>query len=288
MSILYIIGNGFDLHHGLRTAPQDFQNILKTKRVYNEWNNANDVLDSYCVNWSEYEESLSNLDLDEIECQKLIMPDYLSDHEYDRDGGITNIQIYLESLKEAIQSSLKDMVKMANIETDRRALSGEHYPLFNLDDRVISFNYTSTLENMFDFAKLIPICHIHGFYAAGAPLIFGYNQVKGNYNGRLMSTFEDGDYYVDRQRELIYDFYQGWKKRIQTEILNDFLIQCNGLDEVVVYGHSMGKVDAAYMEQIEWVLNPRRWRISYHTDSDSVLLNAQQYPFKPKIEFFRW
>lgn len=288
MSILYIIGNGLDLHYDLRTAPQDFQNILKTKRVYNEWSNAYDVLDSYCVNWSEYEESLSNLDLNEIECQNLIMPDYLSDHEYDRDGGVTNIQIYLESLKEAIQSSLKDMVKMANIETDRRALSGEHYPLFNRDDKVLSFNYTSTLENMFDFARLIPICHIHGFYAAGAPLIFGYSQVKGNYNDRLMSTFENGDYYVDRQRELIYDFYQGWKKSIQIKILNDFLRWCNGVDEIVVYGHSMGKVDATYMEQIEWVLNPRRWRISYHTDRDSVLLNAQQYSFKSKIEFFRW
>lgn len=288
MSILYIIGNGLDLHHGLRTAPQDFRNILKTKRIYNEWSNAYDILDSYCVNWSEYEESLSDLDLDEIECQNLIMPDYLSDHEYDRDGGITNIQMYLESLNDAIQSSLKDMVKIANIDTERRALLGECYPLFNLEDRVLSFNYTSTLENMFDFARHIPICHIHGFYDTGESLIFGYNQSKGNYGNKLNSTFEDGDYYVDQQRELIYNFYQSWQKSIQIKCLNDFLSCCAGIDEVVVYGHAMGKVDAVYMEQIERVLNPRRWRISYHTDSDSVLFNAQQYPFKSKFNFFRW
>ena len=36
MAILYIIGNGFDLHFGLKTSPQHFQKILATKVIYNE------------------------------------------------------------------------------------------------------------------------------------------------------------------------------------------------------------------------------------------------------------
>lgn len=288
MANLYIIGNGLDLHCGLRTSPMDFINILKTKRVYDELDNAYAIFNSYCVNWSEYEESLSDLDLDEIECQNLIMPDYLSDHEYDRDGGITNIQMYLGSLKEVIHSSLRDMVEMANKETECRALSGEHHPLFDIDDKVLSFNYTSTLENMFNFARQIPICHIHGLYASGTPLIFGYNQVKGNYGDKLMPAFEDGDYYVDRQRELIYDFYKGLKKSVQTEILDNFLRQCNGIDKVLVYGHSMGKVDAIYMEQIEQTVHPARWEISYHSNVDPVLMNVKEYTFVPKIQLFYW
>lgn len=243
MAYLYIIGNGLDLHYGLRTSPKNFIDILKQKRVYNEIDNAYDVFSSYCINWSEYEESLSDLDLDEIESQNLIMPDYSSDHEYDRDGGIVSIKIYLDSLKKAIQSSLRDMVEMADRETEYRASVGEHHSLLTPNDRVLTFNYTSTLENMFNFARQIPVCHIHGFYADRTPLIFGYNQIKGNYGNKLIPTFEDGDYYVDQQRELIYNFYQNWQKNIQIKCLNDFLSCCAGIDEVVVYGHAMGKVD---------------------------------------------
>lgn len=288
MAKLYIIGNGLDLHYGLRTAPSDFRNILKTKHIYGGLDRAYDVLESYCVDWSEYEESLSDIDLDEIEDQNLIMPDYLSDHEYDRDGGIINIRMHLESLNEAIKSSLIDMVEKANRETEYRALLGEHYSLFGIDDRVLSFNYTSTLENLFDFAPQIPICHIHGFYDAREQLIFGYDQVKGNYRQKLESTPEDGDYYVDRQREMIDDFYQNWKKEIQINTLNGFLKQCNGIDTVVVYGHSMGRVDSAYMEQIEQILHPLRWDISYHSHLDAVLSNVKGYTFMPKIKLFSW
>ena len=288
MSVLYVIGNGFDLHFGLKTSPQDFQDILTKKQIYNETDNAYDVLHTYGVNWSEYEQSLAEIDLDEIEDQNIIGPDYLSDHEFDRDGGIVNIQMYLESLNEAIQSSLIDMVEIANTETESRALQGEHYTLLDISDRVLSFNYTSTLEYLFDLATQIPICHIHGFHDAGESLIFGYSQVKGNYRNKLMSTFEDGDYYVDRQRELIYDFYQNWRKNIQNDVLDSFLKQCNGIDKVVVYGHSMGKVDASYMEQVEQTLHPLRWEISYHSPVDSVLTNVKGYTFTPKIQLFIW
>ena len=86
MKTLYIIGNGFDLHFGLKTKTDHFIEYLKNQPVYNETDNAFNVFNSYGVNWYEYEQSLNNIDLDEIEFQNEIQPDYLSDRVSDRDG----------------------------------------------------------------------------------------------------------------------------------------------------------------------------------------------------------
>ena len=79
MKTLYIIGNGFDLHFGLKTKTDHFIEYLKNQPVYNEADNAFNVFYSYGVNWYEYEQSLNNIDLDEIEFENEIQPDYLSD-----------------------------------------------------------------------------------------------------------------------------------------------------------------------------------------------------------------
>lgn len=288
MAKLYVIGNGFDLHYRLKTSPKDFKNILKTKDIYNEVENAYDVMDTYGVNWSGYEESLAYIDLEEIENQHLGMPDYLSDHESDRDGVILNMQMYLNSIDDAMSSALEDMIKRADIEVQKRVrLSKKYYPFFCDGDAILSFNYTSTVENLFYLPEDILILHIHGFYDDNEPLIFGYKNGQEAYESKPTSSDEDGDYYVDQQRELIYDFYKGWKKNIQMDILNDFLEKCQKIDQVVVLGHSMGEVDSDYMEQIEKILHPDIWYVSYH-DDDSVKSNSESYSFFSKVRFFEW
>ena len=121
MRTLYIIGNGFDLHFKLKTKTNHFVEHLKTQPVYNEVGNAFEVLNCYGVDWYEYEQSLNDIDLDDIEFQNEIQPDYLSDRESDRDGGILNMQMYVDSLSEAIRSALEQMVIAAN--EDALALS---------------------------------------------------------------------------------------------------------------------------------------------------------------------
>lgn len=76
MSTVYVIGNGFDLHHGLPTGTADFINYLKREHVYNEVIDAFSVFSSYAVDWNEYEEALSDINLEEIEEQNVMAPDY--------------------------------------------------------------------------------------------------------------------------------------------------------------------------------------------------------------------
>lgn len=286
MSTLYVIGNGFDLHFELNTKTKDFKKYLEAEPVYNEVENALEVLMEYDVDWNEYEQALNNINLDEIMSQNEVFPDYMSDHESDRDGGILNMQMYLESINEAIESALRKMVKAAN--RDARGKK-EEKELFIKGDAVLSFNYTSTLEYLFPNPDKIPIFHIHGCYEEGTPLIFGYRSDEHSYISSWASmNEEDWDYYIAQQRIEAFDFYERWRKKLQLKKLRSFLKECKGIDSIVVLGHSMSAVDHEYMEEIEEMLHPERWKISYYEkaeEEDKEKIRAQKYSFENKIEF---
>lgn len=286
MGRLYIIGNGLDLHFKLKTRTEDFIEKLKMQRIEGEMENAYEVLlNSYSIDWSEYENSLADIDLDEIEAQNIGFPDYLSDHESDRDGVIYNMQMYVDSIKVAVQAALADMVDDAN-EAVEAIASAKGFPcILPNASAVLSFNYTSTLERLFQLPDKTPVLHIHGSREDGDYLIFGYGQAKGNYQQKLVPD-ENGDFYVDKQREVIYEFYRNLGKKHQIIALDRFLSHCHGITEVVVLGHSMGFVDAPYMERIEATIHPNIWRVSYYNDSADLRRNLESYSFREKCDLF--
>lgn len=286
MRILYIIGNGFDLHFNLKTKTDNFENYLKNQTIYNGVDNASDVFNSYGVNWYEYEQSLNDIDLDEIESQNEIKPDYLSDRESDRDGGIVNMQMYVGSLSEAIRSALEQMVISAN--EDALVLSEDFLApkLFEVGDAILTFNYTSTIEILFEVPDSVPIFHIHGCYEQGTPLVFGYRNNQNSYVKTWPDMDEDNwDYYVAQQREVVYDFYSSLEKKLEIDKLVSFLLKCGKMDRVVVLGHSMSPVDCEYMEKVDATLNPRIWEISYYNENDIHRVQSQGYSFQQKMIF---
>lgn len=286
MGTLYIIGNGFDLHFKLKTRPEHFEKYLETQPVYNERSNAFEVLNCYGVDWHEYEQSLNDIALDDIAFQNEIQPDYLSDRESDRDCGILNMQMYLDSLSDAIKSALEQMVIAAN--EDALALS-EHYlapRLFKVGDAILTFNYTSTIEILFEVPDSVPIFHIHGCYDQGTPLVFGYRNNQDSYDRTWADIDVDHwDYYVAQQREAVYDFYKSWEKKLELKKLISFLSKCREIDRVAVLGHSMSAVDSKYMEQVDVNLNPLIWEISYYSSDDIERVQSQGYSFQRKIRF---
>jgi len=283
---LYIIGNGFDMHHNLHTGTSDYYKLLSKKRIYGSFDNAYDLFESYGINWGEYEKSFSELDLDEIEEQILTYPDYMSDHEYDRDDTIWNVNKHLRSLKDAIFISLLEMVETANKDIDKS--NTRIYNVFENAAAIINFNYTSTIEKLYD-PKNIPIFHIHGYYASGEELLFGYKDGDNSnkYRERNFDPSDDGrDYYIDTQRESIAGFYDGLRKEIQHKRLEDFLTSISDkVDQICVMGHSMSDVDGDYMERIDNITIPKKWFISQFNGKPSID-NLKMYSFSNKIVFY--
>ena len=319
---LYILGNGFDTLHGLDTSVNQFVEILKTKDIYGETETADVVFERYNVLWGDYESCLADIDLDLIAEEEMMAPDYLSDYERDRNAGIYHMQQYTESLHFAIQESLEEMVDAANEELDTKEAKLKDF--LEENDAVLSFNYTSTLEELYKIPKNIPICHIHGFRENGEKLLLGFREgmTLKEYNNKYFDEDkiktiqekmreikdDDGlseeekreeldhweeyyenltanrDYYMDKQREEIFDFYLSLKKEIQVQKLKKFLERCKGIKRIVVMGHSMSEVDRDYMERIERKLQPQEWNISQHNGTPSRE-ELREYSFFDKIKF---
>ncbi|MGX8833077.1 AbiH family protein [Amedibacillus sp. YH-ame6] len=316
---LYIIGNGFDCFHGLDTGVDRFKAILRTYDIYNEIENAEVIFEGYGVLWGNYEDSLSEIDLDSIAEENIIAPDYTSDHEYDRDGGIFNMNEYTNSLHSAVQNSLATMVEQANEELIN--INSKSINFLNSGDAVLNFNYTSTLEYLYNIPKDVPVLHIHGCYELGTPLLFGFSngmsyeefnnkedinrlqkKIKEIEESRDLSDADkseeifyykqcyddltsDCDFYIESQKETIYDFYKSLKKELQLQKLKYFLNDFQKIENVVVMGHSMSVVDSEYMEIIDKILHPQRWLISQF-DGDPSQHTINKYSFANRVMFY--
>lgn len=278
---LYIIGNGFDLHFHLPTTVKDFKHLLSTKRTY-DGNNAAEVFEGYGVDWGVYEDSLSELSVDGIAIENIIFPDYMSDHESDRDGGIVNMEYYLEELDSAVKKSLKEMVLCANEAISCAPLSQSDRNLLEPNSPIINFNYTSTIERLYG----VNCFHIHGYYEHGDKLVFGYYEERDSITARELKSEneDDHDFYVDSQKELILKFYKSWKKQLKSQELSIFLHDSGLIDTIVVMGHSMSDVDAPYFELIEKQLHPNKWVVYWH---DKVP-EYNKYSFASKVKPRRW
>ena len=278
---LFIVGNGFDLHFHLPTTVSVFRQYLSTKRTYDGYNAA-DMLEGYGVDWGVYENSLSEMSIDDLAIDYIVYPDYMSDHESDRDGGIVNMELVLEELNRAVKDSLKEMVLHANEAIGHVPFSQSDGNLLEANSAIVNFNYTSTIERLYG----ADCFHIHGFFETGEELVFGYQkEMESGIERELNSDDEDDhDFYVDSQKELILKFYKSWKKRLKLKELSSYLNHFGAIDTIIVMGHSMSEVDAPYFELIEKQLHPTDWIVYWH---DSVP-NYSTYSFASRVNLVKW
>ncbi|MDR2084654.1 MAG: bacteriophage abortive infection AbiH family protein [Bacteroidales bacterium] len=151
---LYVIGNGFDLHHGLRTQYSDFQAYLKKQNPSLLY-----LLDScFSVDlWSDFESNLSKLDIAEIFADN---EDLLPDDNSDRDGDKYVFIDKMEQIKNNLTVGLRDELRNWILALD--------YPSdidrikLNLDTNAtfLTFNYSDTLERLYKINS-DHIIHIH-------------------------------------------------------------------------------------------------------------------------------
>lgn len=295
---LYIIGNGFDRAHDLKTSYWDFRTYLKRyaedflielEKSYGYWpydpdeyhvpkekqrsalREHDDVL--YDELWKTFEEQLGHPDETEIDsvCDSAI-------------GSLQNLEsgpVQIEDTLNAyfreqfqfiqeLQGYLLKWVKQIRL---NKAIVKKNELLNNSTDLFLTFNYTPTLERVY---KIDPsnICHIHGRkppYCSVAPIIGHGNKQAIEQRRKWQHECEElFDEDRSSKNKAIADFYQRTFKDTGKALLMNlsFFNRINDVDSIEVIGHSLGDVDMPYFKDIlERVGSDTPW-IVYYYDKD--------------------
>lgn len=266
---LFIIGNGFDLAHDLPTRfDPDFKNIARKREQDNFWDlyqtRENEI-------WSDFENLLGCPDFNTLE--EIFYgyePDYSSDRESDRDSIIYQVELNgklhdaLYEFADGAEEALCDIQSKDFIEQ-----------ILDTDGYYITFNYTHTLEDIYD----IPwdqILHIHGEvgknnlelgYPKGsfAPEKYAYD-ARGKGSGPYIEIeIEDRingieDPYVREAYAELIDKCKSFCKEARIDLLKDFLDknQCK-IEEIIVYGHSCA-IDFDYFSYLSTRYSNAYWK----------------------------
>lgn len=257
MSKLYVIGNGFDANHGLKSLYSDF---LKYMCIYHH-DDYHRIGTMFCDGnpstlWKDFENNLIYFDVNKSvknNLQKLI-----SEARQNPKRNL-NILTSLENACDTLYIDLCDLFRSWVCETLVNNVVDKKYVL-DCSDYFLSFNYTNILETVYGIPSS-HICYIHGNLVENELRIpiFGHDISKENVKDYITldsktieiitcECNEDPDNVKDVYVNLLTDFQK--KKEEPMCLLLDFLktIGKDNIDSLYILGHSMGDSDKSYFE----------------------------------------
>lgn len=291
---LYIIGNGFDLHHKLNTKYCAFGFFLKENysTIYDhliEYYGFSDLIasdnkSSDDILWAQFEASLALLDSDTVLEAHSDSVAYPSSPDF-RDRDWNTFAIDIEMLVEELTVKLFDAFKKFILEikypkkVDIKKLS------LNKNAIYLTFNYTDSLEQYYDIDPE-NILHIHG-KANDDTLILGHGIDPKNFEPKaqkppdglsdeeyeqwseFMSDNYDFSYELGKDQLLNY-FSRSFKET--SLIINDnqsFFNSLNNIQQVIILGHSLSMVDLPYITKTyKSIREGTLWTVTYYSDKE--------------------
>lgn len=274
---LVIIGNGFDIFHGIRSSYWDFKRYLEENKEHGFI----DALESYISAdelWCSFEYALGCLDFDAVkESNSCYLLGYGDDNW--RDSAHHDYQMMIsEELQFAndISKYLRDWI--LSLETRRRQIISNN--VLNANNTYISFNYTDTLEQTYGIPRN-NILYIHGKALENAQLIVGHGNVDMTIDKipSEFSTEEEREAYAEymeavdireqEAEEIIRNYFVSTYKNVDEIIryYHNYLIGLQGIKQVYVLGHSLADVDLPYFTFINQILGQGViWVVTYYRD----------------------
>ena len=282
---LYIIGNGFDLMHGVKSSFYAFRDSISKNsslrsRLEAFWT-PEDI-------WADLENGLAHFNIDMM--AKRFMVDFWLDeyNAFDVDAGAAEFYAAVDSAAAPIMEvcnelpkRLRTWIETLTIGTDERPLKG----LF-VGGKVLDFNYTEFVEQLYSVPS-DDICYIHGCRRKikGKPkekLIIGHSPGASDSSYDLhekerrgKKTFHSQMVEVAQERviDLISECDQDLTKDSSSIIMEheDFFESLWNVTDVVIIGHSMSEVDWPYFHEVVSVvedIGKTKWYIGCHGLND--------------------
>lgn len=265
--VLYIVGNGFDLHHQIKSSYSDFGEYVKT--VDPELYETVEEYFSFGGKWSNLEEALGRFDADWLleDSSHFLIP--YSDEEWS-DASHHDYQYEVEEVVTALSNTLKrrftTWVTTLQI-PDSRSFSG---PLLNLDRNslYLTFNYTRTLQRLYGVPPQ-NVLHIHNeAMSEESDLVLGHARNPGGTKSlNNIADLEDQDRRITEANEIIDRYFSDTYKSTKEIITKHsaFFGNLKAIEQINVMGHSLSEVDLPYLMEIANSIDKGRvrWVISY-------------------------
>lgn len=263
MTTLYIIGNGFDFWHKLPTSYDLFYDFAKDTL---------DELESYFYidatqggPWSDFENCLGTYDW------RLMYEahDYTDvTAENFKPSEAFGLEDELADQTDQLVETIKEQFHAWIDEIDISVASPKMR--FNVNDRFLNFNYTSTLQLVYGI-NVNNVHHIHGRSDVYDELVFGHLETveeepeldeDGNSNRTMFS---------DAEGAAKYPFY-ALQKPVNEIIEKNrtFFQSLNDISGIIVIGHSLNKIDLPYFAEVAKNAIAAKWTVCCYMPEDEI------------------
>lgn len=239
MKNLIIVGNGFDLAHGLKTGYADFITDLKMfpEDYEKSKNNENLLLNSLKENrgqlWSDIESTYFDI-LTKLEDKNHLQEKYNLPINAYQNSKILNDDF--DVIKKCLSIYLLKQEKEFEIDNSYQNFFN-HFK--NEDAVVLNFNYTNTVKQYVN-SKKIELIHIHGELGNESnPIIFGFAADQEESKKLLR---ENNNNHVRNIKKFNYLFAEN-EERLKEHLKSDYF-------NVFILGHSCGISDNLILSEI--------------------------------------
>ncbi|MDP5239743.1 bacteriophage abortive infection AbiH family protein [Uliginosibacterium sp. 31-16] len=261
MTTLYIVGNGFDLWHGLPTRYCQFNEFAEET--------LSEVANFYSVDlanagpWCDFENSLGRFNWRAF----YNAHNYIDvEAESFRCSSVYSLEDDLVEQADQHVSEIRDCFQAWVTEIDISMVERKLVLVENA--KFLTFNYTSTLESVYGIADE-QVLHIHGKAEAFDELIFGHGdsmeeEPELDGNGDSNRTI-----FSDAEGSAKYPFYALQKpveKVLKTH--TSFFDSLGDTSEIVVVGHSLNKIDLPYFKKVVQRAPAAQWKVCCFTEKE--------------------
>ncbi len=263
--VLYIIGNGFDLMHGVKSSYYAFRDSLGKRNLLRE------TLENYLTPddiWADFENALAHFNISSMG-SRFIVDNWLDwTDAYAEDAGAAEFYMAIEAAATPIQIVAQELPRRFRMWVESLSIGTGDRPLKELfrKGKVLCFNYTEFVETLYGIPKQ-NICYIHGCrrkmkYRPNDRLILGH--VPGasaaafdfddDSHLRIRESYKQAMSQIAQAQalQLIADYDAELTKNCLEIITTNasFFSELNEIETIVVIGHSFSPVDWDYFAEV--------------------------------------
>ena len=299
MKKLIIIGNGFDLNHGVRSEYKDFRKFAMGHNPNWSYDFEQYIPDLSVRDWWNFEQQMGRVDAESISESMLQLSASIGDDDFAR--SITGKEYLLSNLNNVYGQELDNIFyQWLQSLTIPKSKSPQ---TLNSQWLYLTFNYTETLQEAYEVSNE-RVLHIHGCRNDEDSIVLGHRdnqqyippiEIEHNYS----FNFAEGDTDFEGINSLVSNLMENRYKPIEEIIQKNesFFMGLSDFSEIFVLGHSLSKVDLPYFRKIRsCVPDSSIWSVSYRGKSskikhqsalDSIGISADNYRLLPLAELLK-